>query len=83
MAPQMTQAPMAPQMPQEGMMMPTQAPQNPVVPQNPTGPQTPGAPQASQFNPDAGQFGDPKLDAVFNQLTQAVGGLGSVPPMGK
>lgn len=81
-APQMAPAPeMAPQM-QPGPTMPIQPPQNPVVPQNPTGPQTPGAPTVA-FNPAAGQFGDPKLDAVFNQLTQAVGGIGSVPPMGK
>lgn len=74
-----------PQMSPQGMVpqMPVQAP---VVPQNPTGPQVPGAPIATQspsvYNPSAGTFGDPRIDAVFSNLTQAVGGLGAVPAMG-
>jgi len=44
-------------------------------------------PQMPQFsNQDSetveGGIGDPDLDNLFNQITQVIGGIGSVPPMG-
>ena len=40
-----------------------------------------GTQPQSEFNPEAGQFGDPQLDQIFSGLTQAVGGNSGVPPL--